>query len=319
MSDLAIPQCPLTGSPARRLVRTISFRSLQRYWRIVARFDLATLFPEHNNISLWEAADGLLFYDPLIPGDDRFYRSFYKYWGIKHDLTQPRAEFFEAARFVDAGERVLDVGCGYGTFGSILPQCDYVGIDASFCESDASHLTSRISKPLRIRQQSIEDHASENPTPYDVVSAFHVLEHVSDPIGLAKNMLRLLRPGGRLIVAVPKYPSSMHEIPAFPVNMPPHHLTFWTDQALLRLARQIGLTKAQVFKCPVQSSDQRVLSIHRMSLLRTGEDFARLDARGVASLIFASIFGTLTYLARPYHSKSLDYLSYLVVGQRPIV
>lgn len=39
----------------------------------------------------------------------------------------------------------------------------------------------------------------------DVVSAFDVVEHVADDVGLLRELHRVLRPGGRLLVSVPAY------------------------------------------------------------------------------------------------------------------
>jgi hypothetical protein len=45
-----------------------------------------------------------------------------------------------------------------------------------------------------------------------------------------------MRPGGRLCVVVPSRDSAITEIPNFVLNAPPHHLSWWNEDALRVLA-----------------------------------------------------------------------------------
>jgi SAM-dependent methyltransferase len=83
--------------------------------------------------------------------------------------------------------RVLDVGCGVNKFAGSI------GIDRNprtkadvLCELD--HF------PYPFRDNS-----------FDSVRAIHVIEHVSDVIRAMEEFHRVLRPGGRLILATPHY------------------------------------------------------------------------------------------------------------------
>jgi SAM-dependent methyltransferase len=83
--------------------------------------------------------------------------------------------------------RVLDVGCGINKFpGSI-------GIDRN-PRTRADLLCDLDHFPYPFRDNS-----------FDAVRAIHVIEHVSDVILAMEEFHRVLRPGGRLILATPHY------------------------------------------------------------------------------------------------------------------
>jgi SAM-dependent methyltransferase len=99
------------------------------------------------------------------------------------------------------GLRALDVGCGTGTMLQHLSRYARVqGIDAdpqavAFChERGLTDVTRVDSGVLPFADGS-----------FDLVTAFDVLEHVEDDVGLLREMHRVANPGGLLLVSVPAY------------------------------------------------------------------------------------------------------------------
>lgn len=133
--------------------------------------------------------------------------------------------------------RLLDVGCGEGTF---LAQAAPHYASAEGIELD-SHAASRAAAlpGVRVRRARIEDLAAEHETEaYDVVTLFEVLEHIEDPLAALVACSRVLRPDGTLVLSVPhKLRPGADEDPS---DLPPNHLTRWTERALRTALDQAG-------------------------------------------------------------------------------
>jgi SAM-dependent methyltransferase len=104
---------------------------------------------------------------------------------------------------------------------------------------------------LNVFKQSIEEHATIAPGKYDVVCSFQVLEHVPEPRGFVHACVQALRPGGKLIIAVPAEDSFLGVASDAHLNMPPHHALRWTDRALRNLALREGLSIVELWHEPV--------------------------------------------------------------------
>jgi SAM-dependent methyltransferase len=113
-----------------------------------------------------------------------------------------------------AGERVkgcvLENGCGVGMYVEHLPPyaSQVVGLEYDFERAQAAHL----------RSPQIVNAAGEHlPFPggaFDLILSHEVLEHVRDDRAAVGEMVRALRPGGRLVLFVPNrgYPYETHGV-----------------------------------------------------------------------------------------------------------
>jgi SAM-dependent methyltransferase len=108
-------------------------------------------------------------------------------------------------------------------------------------EINSAAVTEARKAGLDVEKRSISQEASQRPHFYDVVCHFQVLEHVEDPFGLMRDAASVIKPGGLMVFAVPSEDSFLGIAESSLLNMPPHHLTRWTDQALFNLLDRVGL------------------------------------------------------------------------------
>jgi SAM-dependent methyltransferase len=98
-----------------------------------------------------------------------------------------------------AGGRLLDVGCATGRF---LQQMAGVGWRVSGIELDPEAAArARTVTPDVVVGDPAE--LTLPPGSFDLVTAFHVVEHLPDPAGAVRNMLAWLAPGGLMVIEVP--------------------------------------------------------------------------------------------------------------------
>jgi SAM-dependent methyltransferase len=99
-------------------------------------------------------------------------------------------------------KRILDVGCGDGRFLEVLrdfgpPEWELVGVDF-----DPTAVERCRARGFTAFAKRVEDMASEDGT-FDAVVMLQLIEHVEDPVVLAKRVFALLRSGGVFVVETP--------------------------------------------------------------------------------------------------------------------
>ena len=98
--------------------------------------------------------------------------------------------------------RILDVGCGSGALAQILSGMGHQ-IDGITISNEEYNLASEFLNKVYL--YNLETGLPENilHSQYDYVICSHVLEHIVYPDKLLKDIYRVLKPGGFLIVALP--------------------------------------------------------------------------------------------------------------------
>jgi ubiquinone/menaquinone biosynthesis C-methylase UbiE len=121
----------------------------------------------------------------------------------EHCLRLMHLRAYDEAVSHAAGRDVLDVGCntGYGTIRFAPIAGRVVGVDVSPRAIEAARQRAPEGRPEFILTTGFE--LPFPPSTFDLVTSFQVLEHVPDPAAFLRELARVARPGGTVILATP--------------------------------------------------------------------------------------------------------------------
>ena len=129
--------------------------------------------------------------------------------------------------------RILEIGCGTG---HNLPMLARFGaVDAIEIDPAARDIASeRLGKP--VGDAPLPDLPGVARGAYDLVAVLDVVEHIEDDVAALKGMASLLRPGGKILIAVPAHQWlwSAHDV----VN---HHHRRYSRGSLVEAIAAAGL------------------------------------------------------------------------------
>lgn len=214
-----------------------------------------TTLERHGSTHVVQCGCNLVFVTP-VPSRTEIEHTYQDdYYDAWEDQKSARDAIWERrlesiSRLVPRPGRLLDVGCGDGMFLNVAHRNGWTvtGIELSS------------SAPLRqprfdIKQGEVWE-AGLRSSSYDLVTSWHVIEHASDPTRMVREIYRVLKPGGTLVLATPnlndylfrlaylagrlRWPSLYEE------DERELHLFHFTKDTVARLVSSVGFTDVRV-------------------------------------------------------------------------
>ena len=145
--------------------------------------------------------------------------------------------------------KALDIGCGQGTFLQLLKKGGWE-CHGTELTADSAARASRLGISISVGE------IDENRFPahsFDLITLWHVLEHLPEPLKTLRNLTRLLKKGGILAISTPNIDSLQAEVGRgqwFHLD-PPRHLYLFSPRSLEQMIGSLGF---------------RLLRIHHFSL-----------------------------------------------------
>jgi SAM-dependent methyltransferase len=141
-------------------------------------------------------------------------------------VADAQARMYEKAIKEHATGKLLDLGCGfvplYGVYKDLVREVICVDWDQTLHPSPHLDHTCDLNGVLPLKDEE-----------FDTILLTDVLEHMRDPASLWKEMARVLKRGGKVIVGVPFL---------YPIHEAPHDYFRYTEHALGLFSERAGLT-----------------------------------------------------------------------------
>lgn len=236
-----VSSCPLCKDTRIEVVNQLTGQQLRDLWKALGhefsadawgKIAPAFVVAMHRCQSC-----GFVFFDPSLAGNEAFYRQ------LEHStyFCPTRPEFDRTIQFAKQCSlaRVLDVGCGSGSF---LDLAAKAGMETCGLELNGAAAEKARAKGHKIFDRLLTElDSATTEGGFDLITLFQVLEHVQDPVEVMKQAARFLNPNGCISIAVPSEEGIGRINPWNPHEWPPHHISRWRLADLEQLERATGL------------------------------------------------------------------------------
>lgn len=168
------------------------------------------------------------------------YREFASAVELKRLTAEHR---FRMIRDECPGHRWLDVGASNGVFVEFLRAR---GIDAHGIDLSHVAVAQARARGVPVESTRLEDYRAE--APFDVVSAFDLIEHAIDPVASLRAIHLLLAPGGKLVITLPNRDSAIRRLMGWRwfFYIPEEHLHYFGPSTIRRLLSRAGFATERV-------------------------------------------------------------------------
>ncbi len=230
---------------------------------------MSNYVPDSGSVDVYRCPDTgyRFFHPPSLAGEADFYEQLYDpatEGGGDRDYRSWSDDYQYAFQRIVDGERLLDVGCGFGYFlRRAAEKADVTGIDGNkFAQAHCHKLG------LDVRLGYSSDYREPFAATFDTVTAFQILEHIYDVRGFLDDLTAMVKPGGRLIIAVPNNEPYLRRFDPYNTwNCPPHHIGLWNRDSLEKAAALFGLEPVDHAYCEVSGRWSVEAYLHARQML----------------------------------------------------
>lgn len=214
------------------------------------------------------------------PVPDDFYRAFEDRFRGSQELIAERLKaylpFLRALRAQSDVVRGLDLGCGRGEW---LQMLEREGFEARGVDLDDGMLQAARESGLSVENKdAIAALVDTEDASLDVVSGFHIIEHLTFPTRLAliREACRALRPGGLLILETPN-PENIH-VGTWSFYLDPTHIAPIPPLLMPFLAEYAGFSQSTILRLtsPPPGDDPTLLDVYT----KVSSDYALVARTG---------------------------------------
>jgi 2-polyprenyl-3-methyl-5-hydroxy-6-metoxy-1,4-benzoquinol methylase len=160
--------------------------------------------------------------------------------GYRRNVRRNGRGDFELLERIKSPGRMLEVGCSWGLF---LQMARNRGWEVRGVElSDAAARWARDRLGLEVIGGTVEESPFPGQAQFDAVVAWHVIEHVQDPMNFLRVLRSCLRPGGLLVLRTPNIRSLPARVNggAWQWVGAPAHLSLFSTHSLQLAVEQAG-------------------------------------------------------------------------------
>ena len=199
-----------------------------------------------------------------------------------------------AGLLVPAGARVLDVGVGAGAVARFLSGrgCQVWGVEID--REAARHAERWCVRVVNADVETLDVDAEFGDECFETVLCLDVLEHLKDPVGALRRMMRRLSPGGQVVISLPNVTHASVRLQILQGRFPRtdaglldrSHLQFFDRAGALQLIADAGLRVVQDLRVVKRPEETELPN----ELGRLGEEILDAATDGADATTYQFIF-----------------------------
>lgn len=160
---------------------------------------------------------------------------------LTQNLDDDYRRFLQFKKLIK-NKSILDFGCGKGRF---IKMCKKISKKSYALEVNKDYI-----KELKKILTTKKDLKNFNKTKFDIITMFHVLEHLPNQIEVIKSLLQKLKKNGKLIIEVPSAHDFLFKVKGLNsfknFTMWSEHLILHTSESLKKFSLYAGAKKIKI-------------------------------------------------------------------------